>query len=281
VVRLVGPELDLVAVGLPALAGLGILVYLAIAAARSRPGYVLSAASMVLFAIVSTLGPRLPHPTPAPVDPFLLVSANTFDQNPTPGAAVRSLAALHPDILVAVETDEAIEHGLADAFGGYAHDMGGRLEVYSRWPLRSGRRLPGIPKAVAFRVTVDRPGGSVIVVAIHLPNPLHEISFPDHLAMVRRILAEVRDLPHPVILAGDFNTSDRTDAYRVMAGDMRDAIRSSWPSRTYVGGLFGLLELRIDHVLEPEDWCSQDAVTVPVEGSDHRGLVVRLGPCPP
>jgi endonuclease/exonuclease/phosphatase (EEP) superfamily protein YafD len=118
------------------------------------------------------------------------------------------------------------------------------------------------------------------LVAVHLPNPLHEISFPDHLAMTQRLLADVHAGGGPMVLAGDFNTSDRTQAYSALTTSTRDAMRTTWAVTTYGTGFFRLLALRIDYVLEPPTWCSAGAMTFEIPGSDHRGLSVSLGACP-
>ncbi len=278
--RQVGPGVDLVAVLLPGVSAAGALICAVVAVVRRRPRFVASVASFVLFGVVTVLLPRTPHPTADPVDPFLLVSSNTFDQNPIPETAARALAGRRPDVLVAVEVSPDLRVALTGPFAGYAHAARGRLDVYSRWPLRYIRRLGGIPKSEAFRVTVVRPGAPFVVVAVHLPNPLHEISFSDHFAIVARLVEDVRDARWPVILAGDFNASDRTHAYRALTGSMRDAMRSGWAGTTFASGVLGLLQLRIDHVVEPATWCSAGATTFAVPGSDHRALSVRLGACP-
>jgi endonuclease/exonuclease/phosphatase (EEP) superfamily protein YafD len=279
-IRLFGPEVDLAAVLLPAAALAAIAVCAFVAILGRRPRYAVPIASLALFTAVAILLPRTPHATADPVDPFVLVSANVFIHNPTPGAAARLLANWHPDVLVAVEATQDIRDSLAASLEGYAYAARGELDIYSRWALDPLKRFADIPKSAAFAVTVDRPGGPFVLVAVHLPNPLHEISFPDHLAMAQRLLADAQGGGRPVVLAGDFNTSDRTHAYRALTKSLRDAMRTTWAGSTYRGGVFGLLALRIDYILEPTAWCSAGATTFAVPGSDHRGLSVSLGSCP-
>ncbi|MFB3737974.1 MAG: endonuclease/exonuclease/phosphatase family protein [Candidatus Velamenicoccus archaeovorus] len=279
-VRLVGPEVDLFAVLLPAVTGVAVAVCAALAIVRRRPWYLVPIASLVLFTGVAIALPRIPRSVPEPVDPFVLVSANTFDRNPVPEAAARDLAARRPDVLVVVEVKWRIRRLLGSILPGYAARDEGSLAVFARWPLSPAVPIDGVPSTDGFRVTVERPGAPFDLLVLHLPNPLHEISFPGQLAMVERLLADVAAAERPVIVAGDLNASDRTAAYRALAGAMRDAMRSSWAGTTYQAGLFRLLELRIDHVFEPDTWCSAGSTTFPVPGSDHRGVSARLGPCP-
>jgi len=279
-VRLFGPEVDLAAVLLPAAAVAAIAVCALIAILGRRPRYAVPIASLAMFTAVAIVLPRTPHATADPIDPFVFVSANVFIHNPTPVAAARSLADRHPDVLVAVEATQDVQNSLAASLHGYAHAARGELDIYSRWALDRLPRYSDIPKSAAFAVTVDRPGAPFVLVAVHLPNPLHEISFPDHLAMAERLLGDAQHGDQPVVLAGDFNTSDRTHAYGALMTSLRDAMRTTWAGSTYRSGIFGLLALRIDYVLEPTTWCSAGATTFTVPGSDHRGLSVSLGTCP-
>ena len=287
-VRRFGPELDLAAIFFPAAAVAAALVCALIAGLRRQLPYAVPVASFLVCAVVAIWLPRTPHATAAPVDPFVLVSANVFSDNPTPSAAARSLADRQPDVLVVVETTQELRDALTASLTGYAHatrgeargEVLGELDIYSRWPLEPLKRFRDLPKSAAFAVTVDRPGAPFTLVAVHLPNPLHEISFPDHFARTRRLLADAHAGGGPVVLAGDFNTSDRTNAYRALTTSTRDAMRSTWAVTTYGGGLFRLLALRIDYVFEPPTWCSAGATTFEIPGSDHRGLSVSLGTCP-
>ncbi|HEV7535798.1 MAG TPA: endonuclease/exonuclease/phosphatase family protein, partial [Acidimicrobiia bacterium] len=82
------------------------------------------------------------------------------------------------------------------------------------------------------------------------------------------------------VLAGDFDTSDRSGGYRQLAGRFRDAARSNFGGPTYVAPLWRPLFLRIDHVFVPRAWCSRHTRRFGIRGSDHRGVAVDVGPCP-
>jgi endonuclease/exonuclease/phosphatase (EEP) superfamily protein YafD len=83
----------------------------------------------------------------------------------------------------------------------------------------------------------------------------------------------------PVVAAGDFNLTDRGRGYRRVADRLTDAMRSSWGAPTSRKLGFLPLLLRIDHVFIPDGWCSDHAHHFQLAGSDHRGVVVRVGPC--
>jgi endonuclease/exonuclease/phosphatase (EEP) superfamily protein YafD len=94
------------------------------------------------------------------------------------------------------------------------------------------------------------------------------------------LLASSRRETAPVVLVGDFNSSDRGRGYRRVTGRFRDAMRSRWAGPTYTARLLRPFLLRIDHVFVPRDWCSAAPERFTVHGSDHRGVAVDVGPCP-
>jgi endonuclease/exonuclease/phosphatase family metal-dependent hydrolase len=94
------------------------------------------------------------------------------------------------------------------------------------------------------------------------------------------LLASARRETAPVVLVGDFNSSDRGPGYRQVTTRFRDAMRTRWAAPTYVAAAWRPLLLRIDHVFVPRDWCSAQPERFAVRGSDHRGVAVDVGPCP-
>jgi endonuclease/exonuclease/phosphatase family protein len=247
VIRDLGPSTDAVAFVLPFGAALLAFVVFGAATLSMNMRFALVSLSLVVFTVVVTIVPRLPQTTPRPVDPFRLVSANTYASNHRPADAAGAIVAGHPSVVVAVE----------------------------KLP-----QIPGIPKGTVIRVEIRRPGMPFILYAVHLENPLHDISFSQHADTVRRLLRAAEAETLPVVLAGDFNMSDRSTSYRAMDGAMHDAMRSRLAGSTYEDGFWALLQLRIDHVFVSPQLCDADGATFDVPGSDHEGLSVEIGRCP-
>jgi endonuclease/exonuclease/phosphatase (EEP) superfamily protein YafD len=235
--------------------------------------------SLLLLAAVVTFVPRTPQDTGRPLEPFRLVSANTFADNRSPGAAAAAIAAQNPAVVVSVETREAVLEAIGRALPGDHVVHVSRLDVFSAWPLRELSQAPSVPLGTAIRVLVRRPGSPFVLYAVHLANPLHEISFSQHAVTVERLLHAADGERLPVVLAGDFNMSDRTTSYRLLDGAMNDAMRSTTAGNTYEDGPWVLLQLRIDHVFTSRSLCAADGTTFNVPGSDHEGLSVELGRC--
>jgi endonuclease/exonuclease/phosphatase (EEP) superfamily protein YafD len=278
-VRDASPGMDAVEVALP-LAGavLAVLAFgFAIVSMQMR--HALISLSLVAFTVVVVVSPRVARSAPPPLDAFRLVAVNTYDDNLQPRATVRTLVGTDADVLVVVETTTRVADGLSSALPTMRWAHLGDLNVFARWPLGAPQEIAGVPATSAVRVQVDRPGSPFVVYAIHLANPLHEVSFSQHAATVERLLRAAQGERLPVALAGDFNMTDRSTSYRALDGALRDAMRASLAGSTYERGLWALLQLRIDHVFVSRDLCSANAFTFGVPGSDHEGLDVQVGVC--
>jgi endonuclease/exonuclease/phosphatase (EEP) superfamily protein YafD len=161
--------------------------------------------------------------------------------------------------------------------------------ILSRFPARLLDKPANWPNDFrAHRLEVDAPTGRVVVYLVHLKRPhigpRRIIHIRSQLRAQRRereaMLASARAETAPVILAGDFNTSDRSRGYRRITGRFRDAMRARRGGPTYVATLWRPFLLRIDHIFVPRDWCASQAERFALHGSDHRGLAVDVGPCP-
>jgi endonuclease/exonuclease/phosphatase (EEP) superfamily protein YafD len=279
-IRDVAPAMDAVTFALPLGSAILAIATLSLAIILSRMRIALVSLSLAVFTVVVVVAPRLAQPSPRPIAPFRLVSANTFLGNEWTLPAARTLAGEQPDVLVAVETSEPMRVALrlsipADHWAGLGNQI-----VFARWPVSEPLPIPGVSQATGMRVEVARPGLPFVVYAVHLPNPLYETSFSAQAATIERLLQSAQGEHLPVILAGDFNMTDRSTSYRALDGAMRDAMRSSFAATTYDRWQWALLQLRIDYVFVSDQLCDMDGSTFTVPGSDHDALEVDLGACP-
>jgi endonuclease/exonuclease/phosphatase family metal-dependent hydrolase len=279
--RDLGGPVEAVAVLLPLLVLIAFVVVLGIALGLGRRSLLAVAASLLVFGVVAVVGPMFPERGPSPVTPLTLVSANLFSDNPTPDAAVDALRALGADVEVAVETSP--EHRAALERRDAAHPYSAsddQLVVRSRYPVTAMLDPTHVPARRILAVTIEGPQGPFVLYAVHALNPLSESTFASQLVWVDRLLDAASRETLPVVIAGDFNMSDRQLGYRMMAGAMRDAITAGgWGHPTYSDGIWAPLFLRIDHVFVSRDWCGANGHTVDLPGSDHDGLEVQIGPC--
>ena len=283
-IRDVGGPVDTVAVGLPLIGVAAIVVGAIVGLATRRAWPVLAGTSVLVVCSIAVISPRLPRAIASPDPGARLVVANVWDDNPTEAAVPGSLLAGDPDVVVAVEmsNDEFYEGMTAQAAAsGLTSTVDdGELGAWSRFPLRELGDL-GLPPARVMRVGVDAPGMPFVLYVVHSLNPLRDTSFADQHLFTDELLAAVEQEDRPVVVAGDFNMSDRVVSYRAMDAALTDAMRAGTAGRTtYVGRWWTTLLLRIDHVFVEPAWCAQDPGTITVPGSDHRGVRVTVGPCP-
>ena len=111
-------------------------------------------------------------------------------------------------------------------------------------------------------------------------NPAYESTFRRQLEFVARLSRAAEREADPVVIAGDFNMSDRQLGYRRMTSVFRDATRTGWAADTYDHAVWRLLFMRIDYVFVEQDWCAAAAERFTVPGSDHQAVATTVGPCP-
>jgi endonuclease/exonuclease/phosphatase (EEP) superfamily protein YafD len=281
-VRDVSPLLELVAVLLP------LLVVLALAVAvglRQR----LVAASVAVFGLVAVAGPWLPHGTGHPADTGTTIAvANVLLSNGEPAAVVRDVLARDADIAVVPEATVEV-HELLAAEYPYAVRADRRdpaIGVYARVPIAAPRFVTGLlDQTRQQRVEVRAPGAEFVLWAVHLPKPWligtggYQMRPPSHARKLDDFLDAFAAEDLPLVVAGDTNLTDRGRGYRRMTDRFDDALRGIWGGPTARKWYLRPLLLRIDHVFIPTSWCADHARRFPLTGSDHRGAVVRVGPC--
>lgn len=280
--------LDVVATGLPLLfpaVALGIGVY---AAVRKRRLLVVGVVSWLLAGGVAVVGPWRPQSVPPPVRGFRVVAANVNSRNPTIGRAVADAVAQGGDLVLLIEAGKG-QWTPPPEYTTVIRPQYSAQVILSRFPARLLGKPPNWPNDFrAHRLEVDAPTGPVVVYLAHLKRPhlgpTRILGIRSQLQAQRRereaLLRSARAEILPVVVAGDFNTSDRSRPYRRITSRFRDAMRAGWGGPTYVRTVWRPSLLRIDHIFVPSDWCSARAERFVLHGSDHRGLAVDVGPCP-
>lgn len=287
------------------------LVIAAAAAARKRVVWVAAALPVLLW--LALFGWRyLPRTQQAEaMDAELRVMAfNVLVTNMNADAITSAIAAGQPDLIALAELSTTMQVRLDQRLTAvYPYRTLQRLPganfgsaIYSRWPLTDLGSLKtglGLRSAAA---DVHTPEGTLRFVALHPRSTWLDRSSLDaaeasieenfrsreaQLAAVCRYLDEWGD--RPVILAGDFNASEFSDAYRCVADRLRDAFREvgqgyghTWPARQtghiQSRWLYALSPLtRIDYIFHSRHWTAVDATVLkPATGSDHRPIVATL-----
>jgi len=268
--------------------GLGPLVF----ASKSwwQRGVVATATVMVLIML---MGFRVAMPASAPDRGDLrLLTFNVHRQHVDADQLARYIATVNPDV-IAIQDWSSADNGALLTGNGWNVHREGELLVASHYPI--GKVTPidfsdvsDVPKAErgsAACFELLTPNGPINLINVHLASPHSGL-----LTVIRdsgQVLAQnvetrwgesekIRDLvdhtPEPLILAGDFNTTDDSPIFREDWGDFTDAFseRGSGFGYTY---LIDHTQLRIDHILTGQA-CRPIRCWVGTEaGSPHRPLV--------
>ena len=280
IVRDHGAWTDPVAIALPAIAFVAFLAW-AILTFFHRWVAAATALSLLAVCLVAIVGPRLPQRTAAPVRPIRIVSDNVFNTSQWPGLAAQTMTSRGADVIVSVEMGRSYWEHLQEYTTAYPYTaIKSEQSILSRWPVEALPLADGLPEDRIMRAALDVDGERVIVYVVHLFNPTHETTFDAQQRLLDQLVGAMDAETDPVIVAGDLNLSDRSEGYRMLDDHFADAMRTGWwAGSTYRHGLWRALLLRIDQILVPLDWCTADAETFRVPGSDHMGVQATVGPC--
>ncbi|MFE7168907.1 endonuclease/exonuclease/phosphatase family protein [Streptomyces sp. NPDC057616] len=250
--------------------------------ARWRLGMVWALAVLGLLAWFIEPYGRTDDAGGTPVAEFKVLTSNVEFGRGT-DSLVPEIRRHRPDIVFVEECEYGCQATLLREFGTtYPYRRAVAAEgskgsiVLSRFPLRATagvRGTMGMPGAVA-----DVRGHEVRLQLAHPMPPL-----PGQVGLWRRELGRLRDTAAatrtPLVLAGDFNSSQDHAAFRrILDTGLNDAAAltghdrtPSWPAR--LTPTFGA---QIDHVLVSRDFSASSTRFLRLADTDHRALLVDL-----
>jgi vancomycin resistance protein VanJ len=196
-----------------------------------------------------------------------------------------------PDILLIQEYSRALVspsfHGLDDLYPVLHVDVAPEefgQAMFSRYPLK--------PVGVEFdkgrtqKILVETPAGPIAIWNVH-PIPPYLVPPEQYDVQISSLVADISKSKGPLIVAGDFNATDQSEAYRMITTYLKDAhweagwgFGFSYPappytfmdSRLQTGPLW-----RIDHIFHSQNFMVTSAYTLRTSGgSDHFPIVSEL-----
>jgi endonuclease/exonuclease/phosphatase (EEP) superfamily protein YafD len=263
-------------------AGLGVIA--GILSLRQTSG--LAFAAMLLAAW--GLGPVLDRAArPAEGHQVTLLYANLWNRNPEPVQLRAALIATDADILITSETTRAVTDGALGLRAHYPYRLVStragpvlRTAIWSKFPLRDGSlSLDNNVAPTGAAATADLGGGLRLgVVGGHFSRPSERLQQ----AQVDGLAAMASGRARPLVVAADFNAAPWTWVMRHAAqvtgtritGGHRVTWRGSYQTR--FGPVPEPWGHQIDQVLTSPELGIDEIATVPLPGSDHRGIFVRL-----
>jgi len=218
-----------------------------------------------------------------------ILISNVLQENTEHERLLALVRAADPDILLALETDEAWVRALEPLEAGYPHvvrkplDNWYGLMLYSRLPLHDARVefliQDDIPSVHAW---VELPSGTrVRLHGIHPrpPEPIHDMDSTPRdaeLVLVGRTIGDFeRDVP--VVVAGDLNDvawSPTTELFLRLSGLLDPRVGRGFYNSFNADN--PVLRYPLDHVFHSGDFRLVELRRMPHIGSDHFPMLIEL-----
>jgi len=232
--------------------------------------------------------------------PITLLTFNLQGQRINIARLLKLTVAFEPDILCFQELTAPVAEALTAALheqypyeqvstqGVTIHGVGS----YSRFPLRDCELIKGDHGHLRATVVMGANGREFALYNVHPSPPGGLRNLRGFQPRYRRdeietILARAGQETLPIVLAGDFNLTDRSADYRRLVSGYVDSFReagfgarATFPDLGGIapllgGGWFG--GLRLDYVFHSPDIQPVNAQVIPdAAGSDHRPVLVKL-----
>lgn len=261
-----------------------------------------------LYLYGGLLIPRLPA-AHAAEKAFVVMTSNVLVNQTNGAAVVRSIRESNADVVALQELNvpiiEAIRQNLA---GEYPYqvlspeDNASGMGVISRYPLQvTNEQLSGHWLGKPQVLQIDLEGTTIILVNVHCIsiNLAHdnwqqnlELGVYERERAAEALAGLASRRKAPLIVVGDFNTTDQTQAYHIINNTLRDAWREAGfgTGHTFPGPYapFGgspsakpaqipVWLARIDYIFYSNEWRILSARNGPENGgSDHRPVIAEF-----
>lgn len=211
--------------------------------------------------------------------PLKVMSYSAMGRNKNYEAIAKVIKQVRPDLLFLQETGHAVIEKLTDLYpSGQLHYYIGNVGVIvSRFDI-----IPIDSKKIQ-KAVIKTPGKNITVWNIHADKIFTGKNFNNvsrQLNQFSLLADEIRKADGPVIVAGDFNTTENTQAYRTINRYLKNAHwEAGWgfgftfPTRARRIGSF-MPFIRIDHIFYSDHFCCIKAKVLSQSGgSDHLPMV--------
>ena len=229
---------------------------------------------------------------------FKVMTFNIYTHNADFGNVITLIQDEQPDLVALQEvTPKAravLEETLSDDYPYLITRGGGTTAqmILSRFPAERGFADLAESPWPTFRVKVNTPAGPVTVWNVHAFPPVRKVFWQFQRRVIEAVAQEVAVVEGPVIVLGDFNTTDQTENYNLLAHHLTDVHRAvgrgfgfTFPGSRIVTQSLPYLSfspliipmLRLDMIFVSEHILPLDIrVVESAAGSDHRPVIATL-----
>jgi endonuclease/exonuclease/phosphatase (EEP) superfamily protein YafD len=284
---------------------LALLLALALAT-RSRVGVVALVAPLIFFA--GEYGRQfLPNWPVASADSaearkLTVLTWNTRNGLDFEDEFLETLDKVQPDLLAMQEVGWGISPNMQNILDdrlpyqeAYRADVSSSLTLFSRYPIIESQTKMDWEQCQCQITRLDWDGEIVTVLNVHIWAPRFRLDSWEGLLHVNRfdirhqtpifdsLIAEIRQVEGPLIVMGDFNTTERQRNFRRLLDYLEDAYSEAgwglgytWPNPEVLRMLAPFPVIQIDHILVNDAWRSRRTWTGRIAGSDHLYMAADL-----
>ena len=209
-----------------------------------------------------------------------IVQLNLSFRNATPEAVAAFIRGEHADIVTLQEVTGKTGRVMELLKQDYPFHVRcpfarvGGVAVLSRLPRAPGAARGCVEGQGMAWMRVMAGGQPVSVASLHLnwPHPFGQER------QIGKLENHLRNIPRPVILAGDFNAAPWSHAVDRIARATDTAVAGGLRFSFDIGfrGWWPTIPVPIDHILLPDGLAPLDVALGPGPGSDHRSVIARL-----
>lgn len=232
----------------------------------------------------------------APASRLRVLTFNVHHANDDPSGVAAMLRAANPDLAAFQEfTHTLADKLLPELAADYPYVLlddaeWPRLGIVSRYPL-----IGAEPPAGAWRTQramVFTPAGEVGVWNLHSSSSVSRRGWELQRETFSAIARQVEGQSGPVIVLGDFNSTDQAENYGLLARSLTDVHRAAgwgfgftfpgqWRDEGGIRLSIAFPMLRIDHIFASDEFTPEEIRVIPVgPGSDHLPVVATLHRAP-
>ena len=250
-------------------------------------GAVLNAAFIVKFTPLWPVQSARPGDDIAdlPARSVSILASNVKLSNRDYGRFVTMIENETPDILIAVEVDDAWIEGISRVRGGFDDHVevplntGYGMLVWSRLPLRQVRVADRVTEGVpSIRAAVQLPSGAWFrLYAVHPEPPVAEHDTKGRDSEIALAGIEARDDPLPAIVTGDLNDvawSTTTRRFQRLSGLLDPRIGRGLYNT--FSAFYPIFRWPLDHLFHDPKFRLVEMRRLPPIGSDHFPMLFRL-----
>lgn len=236
-------------------------------------------------------------------DSLRVMTLNTWTNSDRSGRFAVAVREWQPDIIALQEVGPTFKYELDKLADEWPYQIRTtvrsttRVALLSKFPILGQNADNEIGGCHCLQVTLERHGTEIEVILVHIrapslgirnrrAKPLQVRGFDASAqeSSYIALLSQISKSDKPLIVLGDFNTTERQQGYRLMySAGLRNAHQEvgrgfgfTYPAAFSRVKWLPLPVIRIDHVFYYKHWHATQTSTSPLMGSDHEALLVDL-----